>query len=261
MAKNFNLSLNKKTFFSNKFFHLFEIDNFLPDDEYTALLNSFPSDKYFKNRDNIYGKDTFSCKDESFKNFLDENYNWKVLFESFNNNKYLKSAFFSSLIANLKSRGLGALKIWTLDKSKIPFFLKPFFRELEVTFMFTKIRDKKNILPHTDTPSKFLSMIYYFPSNNLTKKNMGNTLFWKNINNSKKWKNWRNKHISVDEYESFKADHEILHEAKYSKNKLVGFVKSENSWHSVDKIDLGSNEARQTLNIFIRIKKNNITSH
>jgi len=255
MIQNFDLSLNKKTYLSNEFFHLFEIDNFLPEDQYTSLLNSFPSDKYFIGSDNTFGKDTFSCKDKNFKNFLDENKNWKFLFEAFNNIKFLKSAFFSSLIPNLKSRGLGALKIWTLDKKKIPFLLRPFFRELEVTFMFTKLRGKKNILPHTDIPSKFLSMIYYFPNNDWTKKNMGNTVFWKNINNAGNWKNWENKHVSIDQYEDFKADHVVFHQAKYSRNKLVGFVKTENSWHSVDKIDLNTNDERQTLNIFVRIKK------
>lgn len=253
--QNFNLSLNKKTYLSNKNFHLFEIDNFLPESQYSSLLESFPDDKFFKNQDKTLVKDTFSCKDENFKDFLEENKYWKLLFEAFNSNKFLRSAQFSSLIPNLKSRGLGALKIWTLDKNKIPFFLRPFFRELEVTFMFTKIYGKKNILPHTDIPSKFLSMIYYFPKNNCKNKNMGNTIFWKNIKNKEIWKNWENKEISIEKYNDFKDSHVIFHQAKYSRNKLVGFVKSDNSWHSVDKIDLNNNDVRQTLNIFVRIKK------
>ena len=118
------------------------------------------------------GKLDAMCQTKSNQNFV-KNKNWKFLFGAFNNIKFLKSAYFSSLIANLKSRGLGALKIWTLDKNKIPFLLRPFFRELEVTFMFTKLRGKKNILPHTDIPSKFLSMIYYFPNNDWTKKKYG----------------------------------------------------------------------------------------
>ncbi len=256
MTKTFNLSLNKKTYSLNQPFHLFEIDNFLPEDQYIGLLNSFPSDEYFKNRENVSAKDALSCKDESFKDFLNKNKNWKIFFESFNNNKFLRSAFLSTLVANLKSRGLKAFKIWTLDKSKIPFFLKPFFRELEVTFMFTKIRGEKSIFPHTDVPSKYLSMIYYFPNNNWKQKDSGNTLFWKNIKNSKNWKNWQNKHISTDQYEDFKDNHVIFHKAKYSKNKLVGFVKSDISWHSVEKIQQDPNEERQTLNIFVRIKKN-----
>ena len=52
-----------------------------------------------------------------------------------------------------------------------------------------------------------------------------------------------------------KKYHVVFHQAKYSRNKLVGFVKTENSWHSVDEIDLSTNDERQTLNIFVRIKK------
>jgi len=254
--ENINLSLKKKTYLSNENFHLFEIDNFLPDNQYSSLLDTFPDDKYFKNQDKTFVKDTLSCKDTNFENFLNENKHWKFLFKSFNSNKFLRSAYFSSLIANLKSRGLSALKIWTLDKKKVPFFLRPFFRELEVTFMFTKIYGQKNILPHTDIPSKFLSMIYYFPKNGGKNKDMGNTIFWKNTSNPQIWKNWENKEISTNEYKDFKDNHVIFHQAKYSRNKLVGFVKSENSWHSVDTIDLEANEVRQTLNIFVRVKKN-----
>ncbi len=249
------LSLKNKTFFSNKPYHLFEIDNFLPKEEYANLLKSFPSEKYFKGGDGALAKDMFSSSDEKFNDFLEKNNDWKIFFKSFNNNEFLRSAFFSTLGANFKSRGLSALKIWTLNKSKVPFFLRPLFREFEVTFMFSRINEEKRVLPHTDVPSKFLSMIYYFPENIWGENEGGNTAFWRSVKNKDKWKNWENKHINIDQYGEFKSDNIIWHEAKYTQNKLVGFVKSDISWHSVDKISPDLNKVRQTLNIFVRIKK------
>ena len=77
-----------------------------------------------------------------------------------------------------------------------------------------------------------------FLKNRILKKEGGNTIFWKNIKNQVKWNNWENRHIRIDEYEDFKSDHIAFHEAKYSQNKLVGFVKSDISWHSVEKLVL-----------------------
>ena len=248
-------SLKNKTLCKNKPYYVFEIDNFLPQDEYTSLLTSFPSVNYFMEGDNALAKDMFSSKDEKFNEFLEKNNSWKVFFRSFNNNKFLWSAYFSTLKANFKSRGISALKIWTIDKKKVIFFLRPFFREFETTFMFSRLDEEKRVLPHTDIPSKYLSMIYYFPEDIWEEKEGGNTIFWKNIKNQVKWNNWENKHIRIDEYEDFKSDHIAFHEAKYSQNKLVGFVKSDISWHSVEKISPNLKKIRRTLNIFVRVKK------
>mgnify|MGYP006087841429 CR=1 FL=1 len=248
------LSLKNKTFFLNKPYHLFEIDNFISNEDYKNLLKSFPSAEYFQGEDGSKAKDMFSSSDEKFNDFLEKNNNWKDFFESFNNDKFLRSAFFSTLNANLKARGMTALKMWTFNKNNVLFFLRPFFRELQVTFMFSRIFKQKSILPHTDIPSKFLSMIYYFPDELWSENEGGNTVFWKSIKNKNKWKNWENRHLKEDEYENFKADHSILHESKYQQNKLVGFVKNDISWHSVDTIRPKLNNVRNTLNIFVRIK-------
>lgn len=95
-------SLKNKTFCKNKPYYLFEIDNFLPQDEYTSLLTSFPSENYFIEGGNTLAKDTFGSKDEKFNEFLEKNDSWKVFFRSFNNNKFLWSAYFSTLKANFK---------------------------------------------------------------------------------------------------------------------------------------------------------------
>ena len=248
------ISLSRTDFYESKPFALFEIKNFLPDNIYSDLYNSFPKEEYFKPGSDEYAIDLFHSSDEKFNLFLDSNLNWKDFYESMNSEKFIRSAYFFSLLPNIKSRGLAALKVWT-TKENIPFYLKPFFRKVHVSFMFSRMNGVKRLAPHTDVPSKLISMVYYFCDKDWVNKAGGNTVFWKNIKNKEKWKNWENKHLPQKDHDDFKSDNVIWHETKFEGNKIIGFVKTDMSWHSVENVNTEAGSIRKAVNIFIRLRK------
>ena len=72
------------------------------------------------------------------------------------------------------------------------------------------------------------------------------TIFWK----SKK-KNFSNTHQFDDLEKKFINDksNKKIFQTKFKKNHLYGFIKNENSWHSVDKIDMYDGYIRKSINI------------
>lgn len=92
----------------------------------------------------------------------------------------------------------------------------------------------------------------YFPSSNnkLTKQN--GTKFWRfKSENSKNYLNWENKKFAPDSYSAFYADAECFYETEFVKNRLYGFLKTDLSWHSVDRIEVPKGDSRNSININI----------
>jgi len=249
LLQNPNLHINKP-------FTVFEFNNFLNKENYDLLYNTFPSDKYFEKKElnelrlkgTDYTHDRFSSIDPSFNNFLSENPLWKEFYESLNSEVFVRSAYFFSLIGCIKSRGLRALKIWT-TKNK-PFFIKKFFRKVKTSMVFSRQKGQQMVFPHTDNNKKLISMIYYLPEKSWKSDSKGGTEFWKNNQNIDRWKNASMIYEST--FQDFKNDHTIFHTCKFEKNKLVGFVQSNISWHSVTNTK-DTNQSRKSVGIFLRM--------
>ncbi len=242
-----NLDLKKKDIHIRNPFTVFEVKNCLNAEDYNDLYKSFPDAEYFDKNDNGIAKDTFSSTSEKFYAFLSKNPKWKDFINNINSETFIRNAYKESLIPNLKSRGISALKIWTLKDKKN--FLKFLYRKVEVKFIFSRIYNSKKIMPHTDATGKLMSMIYYFADNNWSKESGGNTVFWKT---KEKWNNWKNTHVDEKNFEDFSNENKVLHEAVFEPNKLICFFKSGCSWHSVKEINPKENNSRKVLNIFIR---------
>ena len=245
-----DLSFRKKDFNVNTPCALFVIKNFLNENEYQLLYKKFPGKEYFENKKKNVAKETFSSNSENFVKFLQENSSWKEFYMNINSENFVRKAYFESLISNIKSRGLGALRIWSLRKRKS--ISRFFFREVQIKMNFSRIYESKKIFPHTDVPSKLMSMIYYFADDDWNNEMGGDTVFWKNKKNPKKWQNWENVHINENTLQNFLNDNEIFYVTKFEPNKLVCFFKNKYSWHSVDQINLKNDKIRKVLNIFIR---------
>ena len=102
------------------------------------------------------------------------------------------------------------------------------------------------IPPHNDTESKIISLMIYFPdkSQNIEEK-LGTNFFRCNNNNLDKWKGDM---MNDTESKKFYNNYEVFYESKFERNKIVGFLKSKNSWHDVSKINTSTN-LRKSLNI------------
>ena len=243
-----NLSKNNCSVLIKEPFTVFEIKNFLPQERYEKLKNAYPSEPYFDNNGNTYNRRTFTNSNKKFSEFLNKNNCWKEFTDDLQKQEFIDSAYYFSLIPNIKARGLGALKKWTIQEKNL---ITKIFRKVKWSLNFAIQKSSENIFPHTDVRSKLISMVYYLSDDN-DQSNSG-TEFWKIKENKSKWLNWDNVHIKNDtEFNEFKKDCEIFHKCEYEPNKLVGFIKNDISWHSVMDIGIKNNNLRKTLNLFIR---------
>tara|TARA_B100001057_G_scaffold500955_1_gene619202 strand:+ start:40445 stop:41185 length:741 start_codon:yes stop_codon:yes gene_type:complete len=244
-------SITKKntTYYTNSPFTVFEIDNFLEENEYYNLLKTFPKEDLFGNSTEGNAIDP---DNPIYLEHLGKYPVWKNFIDKLNSQRFINTAYFFSLIPNIKSRGLKAFKKWTQEDIKFP--LNKLLKRVSVEAHFTILRKNEHLNPHTDATSKLLSMIFYFAEDK-TKLSKNGTEFWKNVKNFDYWKNWNNRHI-VDnkELEKFKKENEIFFKSTFEKNKLVGFIKNDISWHSVTNFYNNTDEIRKAFVINIRSK-------
>jgi len=240
--------INKKnlSLLIEKPFIVFEINNFLENDRYQKLLDNFPKDSLFKNFSSQGA--VIDPEDEVFKKEIITNETWKKFFEELNSEKFVSSAYYFSLFSNIKSRGISALKKWTIKDN----YLKIFFRKVKVETYFTILKANNLLHPHTDAQSKLISTILYFDDNRNSMPDAG-TEFWENNKDREKWQNWQNKHLNnEEEISQFTKSNNIFHKSKFEKNKLVGFIKTAYSWHSILNPNIKDSQTRKALVINIR---------
>jgi len=243
-----NLSKKNCSVLIKQPFTVFEIKNFLPKERFEELKNNYPTEKYFDDNEKLYNRRTLSNSDKKFSNYLSSNSCWKEFITDLESQEFIENAYYFSLIPNIKVRGISALRKWTIKERNL---ITKIFRKVKWSFSFAIQKSNEKIFPHTDARSKFISMIYYLSDDN-DKANCG-TEFWRIKKNKLKWKNWNNIHIKNDiELKDFREDCEIFHKCEYEPNKLVGFIKSDISWHSVMDIGIKNTKLRKTFNLFIR---------
>ena len=244
-----NLTKKNCTFYTDKPFTVFEIDDFLPQEQFSSLINSFPDKKYFNETLDYTTNKQLTSKDHNFAVFLNQNIEWKKFINQLSDKKIIDSAYYFSLISNLKSRGLSFLKKWIKDDENHS--KKIFYRKVNWACHFAIQKCNEIIYPHTDSRTKLLSMVYYLSDDD--NEVLNGTEFWKINKNINKWKNWNNKHLKNElELKNFFEDCEIFHKSDFKPNKLVGFVKNDISWHSVMNLTGNENSLRKTFNLFVR---------
>ena len=103
-----NICKENFSFFVNKPFTIFEIDNFLPEEDFLNLLHSYPSESNFKTEvDNIMAFSNKSEKNkDNFNKFLANNNYWNIFFEKIRSKNFINSAYYTSVIPNFKPNKL-----------------------------------------------------------------------------------------------------------------------------------------------------------
>ena len=243
-------------------FYLFEIENFLTDELFNNLKANFP----FINKN----LDLSNMTDFKNKKFAFQT-NSKIYNDNLNNNKYFKKfhdiimskKFFNFFYSKfyfefLKSRVnypqhiLKLLKIpKRVDELKkhSAFHNLSFFNKVKTEIQYSYILNGGEIVPHTDSGEKILSLMLYFTDydkvDNKLNSLEGNygTQFWK----SKK-QNFLNIH-QEENSNLFKKNSTKLFKTNFKSNNLYGFIKNENSWHSVEPVNVNKNYIRKSINI------------
>ncbi len=116
------------------------------------------------------------------------------------------------------------------------------------------------LTPHTDSPKKLLALVLYLPAADRPEVGAG-TGFWKRrvgtvVPEDAWWSKGQLPRL-VDGYDSsdrvdgvmdrFRAAMEQFHLAEYAPNTLVGFVKTQDSWHDVDLRDFPEGARRRVV--------------
>ena len=243
LFKKLGSNLNEFENFRSDPFVLFEKSNFLNSQDYKNLVDEIYS---FKNFENIFQ----GIGEKKYKSV------------NGNNIRNLKNGVFKELCNFFLSY---KFFVW-FDKTHLPFFnyknkkkiyvRKPksfLFRlikktiktlNIPISFFFTEIEYSSinkggYIPPHTDAHNKRLSFVYYIPNNNekldKQKREALGTVFWKPKSNSlNPLKRFDCALLEGHEKKKFYEDFEPFYRAAYEENKFVGFIKSDNTWHTVE---------------------------
>ena len=103
-------------------------------------------------------------------------------------------------------------------------------------------------MPHTDSSRKLVSMVLFFVDNAWSEKNGGQVKLYKpkNLINEDNWRNHR-----ID-----KEHLEVIKTIVGSPNKIYGFKKTKNSYHSVEPVRVIDGLYRKVLMINLIYDKN-----
>ena len=244
----FNIEiLNKKNF------TLFRIKNFLDENSYEFMSNSFPEIDskrlagYDLEKRNY--KYTLISTDADYQQLLDKNDRLQMI-----HNAIFSKKFFNYFYENLKTEFLKTrakdlkffiklLKPKTL-KSHHNIFKNFFYTYIRRQIEYSSIFNKGKIVPHTDGRSKLLSLLLFFPKGIEGENEIGTT-FW----DSEK-KNLNNEHLKdLQKENDFKKNNTVLTKLDFTKYHLYGFIRNDKSWHSVEPFDLGKDYIRRSINI------------
>jgi len=243
----------KINFLQKKPFCIFEIENFLTDDQYKTLYDNFPNisaDKLIKSKDLKY---SFTSNSDTYQK--NKNNECIILLE-----KIFDESFFLKLLKQVKkeiliSRKNKPMNLISLIFRKIKvnntlkkknFLEKIFYSCFKYTFEFSYMDKNSCIPPHTDSMAKMISMMMYFPTKEIENQKIGTTFY------NSEYKNFQNKGLGLFLKENkffFKKHFEETITFPYKKKNLYCFIKSDLSWHSVKHLDIPASVTRKSINI------------
>ena len=233
--------MKKKNFFDHEFFK--------------KLHNEFPSENYFHSKHDLGNKKYLNNKDKNFFIFLSRSDSWSNFYNAINSKKFLNEIFLlckKSLFSIEERKRIKRIDFKAKVKrdllSRAIRKLKNLLGiyEVRIGFEFSLMKNKDYIPPHNDTENKLVSLMVYFPEEHQDKdKNLGTNFFRSTKENYNLWKGDMMNEIESKE---FYKNYSIFYTSKFEKNKLVGFLKSSESWHDVSIINTKSN-LRKSLNI------------
>jgi hypothetical protein len=241
--------LNFKTsFFVDSPFPVFEIKNFLSNESYVAILNSFPNERSLlmshQNRGKKYLNDRFSRQ-------IEEIFKHSEVLREFRDN-IVSEKFVKCLVACFEENNclVPSSKYWRLCDSRIKFSsLRKFslkvqaaifrafgFYPIRVSFEFGVLKKGDSIPPHNDSENKIVSLVYYLADDDDEANTKYGTIFFKKKNIADQ-EITSSSYLAGDILTTFAERYEEFHRVEYRSNVLSGFLRTHNSWHSVQEIE------------------------
>jgi hypothetical protein len=256
-------SLNDLDYYIEDPFFLFEKENFLDEALYWQLYDNFPGDSYFKK--SYYGRGNkahLENTSQDFSEFIKSNECWRNFYEEFSSPKILTQIFNLWSLADIPpERNLHYRNPWlysaykTKYKRKAQKLLLRLIRRNSVRlgFEFSSIPLNGYIPPHTDVAKKLMSFLIYFPDKDIDYKGSYGTSFFRANNNVKPVHSWHSNLLKENDSSLFYKSHNEFYRSEFTPNKLIGFVKTSLSWHSVEPLKIqGTTRRSLCINLFTK---------
>tara|TARA_B100000959_G_C14863505_1_gene575248 strand:- start:189 stop:1016 length:828 start_codon:yes stop_codon:yes gene_type:complete len=267
-----NLLTNKLNikFFKETNCYAFEIENFLSDEQYNALRENLPDIKIneFKNYNESFDNQNSQHRLKAFVTEVNRDsydklmYNNPILNEFVQTmknpefgNKIMKKFFFKILKSRVFDKKtllkLIIRKNRSIKEKSYSLVDKLLYNDIVTHVGLTYMAEGAQIFPHTDGMKKILSMMLYFPEENISdniNKNLGTT-FWNSNEFSLKESGKDAKVKTFEDSERFKKENQISLNFPFKKKNIFGFIKSHKSWHSLEPIQVHEGFIRKNMNI------------
>lgn len=220
--QNICKSINKSELFNDPFDHLY-INNFFSNNFYKNLLKFLPAkDQYVQiNKTSSVSPD-----------YPDERFIYNITPESFEKFKGEQKLFFGEVVNSLMSKEFYNQVTQKFFNSSLN--VNP--QDLNIRIALVKDLTKYNLGAHTDSPSKFMTFLFYLPVDD-SHKHIGTSLY--------QLKNSSSKGIASSEHYSAEDTKELFIEKKLAEflpNSVLIFPRTNLSYHGVSSINVGSYE-------------------
>jgi hypothetical protein len=244
-------------------FFIFEIEDLLPEDMFETLNREFPGpDLFAGSHGDRGGKSYLHSGKPAFFDFLRTSPAWEALYRSFTDPNVIARLY--GLAHSVPSeRPWRQAQPWRLvvdpespagreTSRKIAARVKGVLSSttpIRLGLEFSRLESGCYIPPHTDVIKKLISLMIYFPDEGVDYDETAGTEFYRGKDGAETWDAWKSGMLRDADAKEFYAAHERFYVSRFSGNKLVGFIKSSNSWHGVRPLNLPPGAARRSINI------------
>jgi hypothetical protein len=263
MLKAENLNDDRMSVSIRDPFFIFEFHDLFDRETYESIDAQFPRKSEFPATwANRGGKYHMNTKMPEYVELAKKAPVWPKLYNCFADPQVMDRLF--ALVHSVPSeRPVGETKPWRIDTRPQPSGIarKPLaqlrrlqssmggYTPVRLVFEFSYLESGCYIPPHTDVPSKLVSLMIYLPDNGVEYPAGSGTEFYRGRNGAAAESAWKSAMLEDEPMREFLEKHEVFYTSDFTPNKLVGFIKSSYSWHGVRPLKLPPNAARRSVNI------------
>ena len=230
---------------------VFKSESFLENNFYDQIRENFPKYdqvlKLYPNknfRDNI----SFSSKSEYYS-LLTKNEHLQKLNDIVMSKSFFKHFYKFFFFEFCKARNLNPIQLIRLIRpachnTNNNSFYNKFFNSVSVTIQYSYMPNNNGLTPHTDSHSKLLSLMLYFPDKDYADQGNYGTQFW-----NSDIKSIVTNHQYGDLERKFKKDSTKNIKTQFEENTLYGFIRNNRSWHTVEPLNIDDSYIRKSINI------------
>jgi hypothetical protein len=260
------------SFFKETNFSTFKIENFLSEEQYITLYKNIPDipisefKKYnpdFDNQSSEHKLKAFisEVNAESYEKHIYKNNILNEFVQTIKSAKMieilLKNFFMKVILSRRKDmKTLFKLLIRKnkpiLNKSN-SMFDRFFYNQFITTVSFVYMAEGAQLFPHTDGMKKILTLMLYFPDEDYC-NNSGHdleigTTFYNSDEYGLAEKDIKSKIKNIEDVNDFKKRNSVSLKFPFKKKNIYGFIKSHNSWHGLEPLQIHKNFIRKNINI------------